>query len=539
LRTSSNLVVVDVVVSEHDQPVLGLDRSAFHVFEDGKEQPLSSFDEHQPAATPPVVTRSALPPNTYSNQPVWPNSSAVNVLLLDALNTPLSDQANMRQRMIHYLGTIKPGTAMAVFTLSSQLRMVTDFTTDPAALVAALKNSKANPQQSATLASEQSEENAAWLAQVQGNAQLALQRFLADHAASETDARTKVTLAAMQELAGYLRGVPGRKNVIWFSGSFPLAILPDSMLSPGFQNVTNYREQIQQTSEMLTTARVAFYPVDARGLAEPPEFNAAQAGPGSNQPPWKEGQQRNSEQSAMLQVAEETGGRAFVDTNDFDKAVTAAVNDGSSYYTISYVPPSNHLDGQFHKIEVRLDYSRKLNLAYRRGYYAEKPDAPLAGQDSASKQFVAALAHDAPPATQILFEARVVPASDPLLKGVSIPSPAPGQMTLKGTPHRYVIDLTLDAHSLTFDPKPDGSHQAALELAVVGYDAIGQPVNLYQHPFQLGLKDALMQRVMTSGIPLRLAFDLPAGQIYLRIGIHDLNANRAGSLEVPLQVSAQ
>jgi len=232
LRTSSNLVVVDVVVSEHDQPVLGLDRSAFHVFEDGKEQPLSSFDEHQPAATPPVVTRSALPPNTYSNQPVWPNSSAVNVLLLDALNTPLSDQANMRQRMIHYLGTIKPGTAMAVFTLSSQLRMVTDFTTDPAALVAALKNSKADPQQSATLASEQSEENAAWLAQVQGNAQLALQRFLADHAASETDARTKVTLAAMQELAGYLRGVPGRKNVIWFSGSFPLAILPDSMLSP-------------------------------------------------------------------------------------------------------------------------------------------------------------------------------------------------------------------------------------------------------------------------------------------------------------------
>jgi hypothetical protein len=48
-----------------------------------------------------------------------------------------------------------------------------------------------------------------------------------------------------------------------------------------------------------------------------------------------------------------------------------------------------------------------------------------------------------------------------------------------------------------------------------------------------------MQKIMTSGIPLRLAFDLPAGQVYLRIGVHDLNANRAGSLEVPLQVSAQ
>jgi hypothetical protein len=241
----------------------------------------------------------------------------------------------------------------------------------------------------------------------------------------------------------------------------------------------------------------------------------------------------------MQEVAKETGGRAYVDTNDLDKAVTDAVRNGSSYYTIAYAPPKEHLDGEYHKIQVRVDGERGFELAYRRGYYAEKPDASPASQDSASKQFVAALAHDAPPATQILFEARVVPASDPLLKGVSVPSPAPGQMTLKGTPHRYVIDLTLDAHSLTFNPNPDGSHQDALELAIVGYDANGQTVNLYLHPFQLGLKDALMQKIMTSGIPLRLAFDLPAGQVYLRIGVHDLNANRAGSLEVPLQVSAQ
>jgi hypothetical protein len=252
-----------------------------------------------------------------------------------------------------------------------------------------------------------------------------------------------------------------------------------------------------------------------------------------------EEEQWTDTQSTMQEVAKETGGRAYVDTNDLDKAVTDAVRNGSSYYTIAYAPPKEHLDGEYHKIQVRVDGERGFELAYRRGYYAEKPDASPASQDSASKQFVAALAHDAPPATQILFEARVVPASDPLLKGVSVPSPAPGQMTLKGTPHRYVIDLTLDAHSLTFNPNPDGSHQDALELAIVGYDANGQTVNLYLHPFQLGLKDALMQKIMTSGIPLRLAFDLPAGQVYLRIGVHDLNANRAGSLEVPLQVSAQ
>src|ERR1700689_2217030 len=86
LRTSSNLVLVDVVVTDHDKPVHGLDRSRFHIFEDGSEQTISSFDEHQPAAAPPAfLAPTALPPNTYTNLPAYPDSTAVNVLLLDAL----------------------------------------------------------------------------------------------------------------------------------------------------------------------------------------------------------------------------------------------------------------------------------------------------------------------------------------------------------------------------------------------------------------------------------------------------------------------
>ena len=573
LRTSSNLVVVDVVVTDHDQPVLGLDRSAFHVFEDGKELKISSFDQHQPEhAAPSGFMTAALPANTYTNLPEYPPSSAVNVLLLDALNTQTSDQMFVRKKMIDYLGSVKPGTTLAVFTLSMQLRMVIPFTTDAGALAKALKSGKANPQEAAVLNTQQTDAlDAAQLNAQQDSpagadsvsspsdypvmdAVQALRQFQADQVAAQVDERMRITLDAMRELADYLSGIQGRKNVIWFSGAFPLVMYPDSSLFDPYRNVAGYSDQIQDTAEKLTAARVAIYPVDARGLDVPSQYNAAVSfvlpnATGQRLPPppgetaaeklTNEQEQRSDTQSTMQEVAKETGGRAYVDTNDLDKAVANAVRNGSSYYTIAYAPPKEHLDGEYHKIQVRVDGERGFELAYRRGYYAEKPDASPASQDSASKQFVAALAHDAPPATQILFEARVVPASDPLLKGASIPSPPPGQMTVKGTPHRYVIDLTLDAHSLTFNPNPDGSHQAALEIAIVGYDANGQPVNLYQHPFQLGLKDALMQKIMTSGIPLRLAFDLPAGQVYLRIGVHDLNANRAGSLEVPLQVNAQ
>ncbi len=186
------------------------------------------------------------------------------MLLLDALNTPLSDQMVVRRKMIDYLATVKPGTTLAVFTLSMQLRMVTPFTTDPGALGRALKNHKANPQMSTLLNTQQDDDlNTAQLNNVQDsiaatnpgngapsspvlqqiagptpvmNAVQALQQFQADQIAALFDMRMRITLDAMQQLAAYLGGIDGRKNVIWFSGAFPFIIFPDSPLSP-FENV--------------------------------------------------------------------------------------------------------------------------------------------------------------------------------------------------------------------------------------------------------------------------------------------------------------
>jgi len=111
LHTNANLVLVDVVVTERDNPVHGLDRSRFHVFEDGREQVITSFDEHQPAAAPapaakPAALQASLPPHTYTNVPDYPEATAVNVLLLDALNTPMVNQMDVRRQMIQFLGKI-------------------------------------------------------------------------------------------------------------------------------------------------------------------------------------------------------------------------------------------------------------------------------------------------------------------------------------------------------------------------------------------------------------------------------------------------
>jgi VWFA-related protein len=572
LRANSSLVLVDVVVTDHDKPVHGLDRSRFHVFEDGKEQPTFSFDEHQPAGAPPVfLAPAALPPNTFTNLPAYPGSSAVNVLLLDALNTPLGDQMRVRSKMIDYLGTVKPGTTLAIFTLGTQLRIVTQFTSDPAALVSLLRKPKTNTQQSPLVDTPSSTDldnnqvnavagtqpvtppplsntgasNLGSQIAEPMNAVTALQQFQADQIAGQINVRMHITLQAMRQLAGYLGGISGRKNVIWFSGAFPLMLFPDKSLPDPFANVEGYREEVQKTTDMLTAARVAIYPVDASGLWEPTEFSVASNptiptdAAGAQSAQWsQQREQHYGDQATMQQVADDTGGKAYLETNDFGDAVASAIDNGSSYYTLAYVPKNAVLDGRYRTIKVTLDGDHGLKLAYRRGYYADAPAGSSPSGSGPSGVFAAALDHDAPDATAILLKARVLPATDPVFQDVSLPSGAAGDKSasFNGPPHRYMVDLTIDAHSLVLDNLPDGSRKAAIELALIAYDGLGHPLNDYTHAFQVGLNAAQFQRILSSGISVRLPFDLPAGQVDLRIGVHDLNADRAGSLEIPLDI---
>jgi VWFA-related protein len=564
LHAGANLVLVDVVVTNHDKPVLALARSRFHVFEEGKEQSISSFDEHQPGTEPPAFLSSqALPPNTYTNVPRYPESSAVNVLLLDGLNTSMGNQMQVRHKMIEYLGTVKPGTALAIFTLGTKLNIVTQFTNDPASLLALFKKPKTNPQQSALLETAQpanqqpavqpndqqsSAQPANQMSSVTPqpspvmasdglanssavsinpmNAAQALQQFQADSSTFQIDMRMHITLDAMKQLAGYLGGIPGRKNVIWFSGSFPLVLLPDSTAFEPFANLRGYSAEIQKTTDMLTAARIAIYPIDAHGIWASVGYSAS------------EKEQRYAEEATMQQVADDTGGEAFLETNDLDKAVASATENGASYYTLTYVPNNGAFDGKYRKIEVRLDDGHGVKLAYRRGYYADAAGRGPGGADEATSVFGTALAHDAPGATAILFKAHVLPAADAAFQNVKLPDAASGEKpaAFKGPAYRYIVDLTLDPRGLALDTAPDGTRKAAVELGMIAYDNNGQRLNYWTHAFQLNLNPAQLPHVMDSGIALRLPFDLPAGNVNLRIGVHDLNADRAGSLEVPLQV---
>jgi VWFA-related protein len=553
IRSNARLVTVDVVVTEGDHVVKGLGKDSFRIHENGKEQEIKNFEEHSSVSAPSgPVTGPALPPHVYSNAVAA--FGPPNVLLLDALNTPLKDQQYLRKQMVEYLKEIPPGTRIAIFSLGTRLRLVQGFTTDIATLMAAMDARKSAPSTSVLLEQQTDLETPLDNSSDQVAIDV-LDQFQAEITTVQYDLRIQTTLDAMQQLGAFLGTLPGRKNIIWLSGSFPLSLAPDETAENPFITQRNYSKQLQQISDAFAADRIAVYPVDVRGTLPPVMFDAAggylnaTGGPSRRASrgaqPIARAQSQNFNQTAaehgtMQQLAEETGGHAFYETNALKQAIARAMEDGASYYTLTYSPENKDFNGKFRRIEVKLA-SGKYHLSYRRGYYAEPSIAKAKAEDKDPliSPNHPAIQRGAPPAVQILFKTRVLPADDPQLKGFQ-PHPGPaGMAVVKQPTTRYCIDYAIHTQEIDAETGPDHLYHSALELLAIAYDPDGKALNLVDHPFHITLKPEEYEKIVRSGLTLREEIDIPRGDVYLRLAVHDLLTDQLGSLELHLDRQRQ
>src|SRR5665213_4263955 len=149
-KTSSELVVLDVVATDpHRDPIHHLAASDFTIFEDGKPQTIKVFEEHAADATPQKASiplpMPKLQPGRFTNFTPAPASGSANILLLDMLNTPYNAQAIVRNQALKFLDDMRPGTQLAIFSLSDRPALVQGFTADPSLLRVQLESAKANP----------------------------------------------------------------------------------------------------------------------------------------------------------------------------------------------------------------------------------------------------------------------------------------------------------------------------------------------------------------------------------------------------------
>lgn len=554
IKANSRLVLVDVVVTnDKGDPVTGLQKKDFEILEDGKTQTIANFEEHH-AAPVTQIQLPPLPPHVYTNFPLIQSADSINVILLDALNTQTRDQVYVRAQMLKYLKTIPPGTRVAIFTLASQLRMLQGVTTDSTQLLAAL-NSK-GPQQSGLLPSdEENEANDRFVEFLQqedmggtpGTRDLAAvnpvqvaKQFMADTAAFQTEQRIGITLDAMQNLALYLGGVPGRKNVIWFSGSFPTGIFGDPDLPDPMNIASSFEQQIRKTTDLLASAQLAIYPIAAEGLASDAVYQANGKEIGEKRPSLAMRDQvkqmqsgetsRDLNHSSMEDIAQDTGGHAYYNTNGLSGALARVVSNGSRYYSLTYSPANTATDGKFRRIQVKL-LNGKANLAYRRGYFADDPKAVAAAKKPDTDPLVPLLGRNMPDYTQILLKLLV----QPLNPQPAADAPHIGSNTdLKGPITRYSVDFAIPVSDLKLDPASDGSRHGNVEVALIAYDQEGKPLNLVVSKGEISLQANEYANVLKGGLPIHKEIDVPQGKVYLRTGIYDLNANSAGTLGVPL-----
>lgn len=562
LKVTTRLVTVDVVARDHHgDPVRDLTAADFEVFEQAgsrkAQQRIASFRLLDHALTKgPDLERAALelPAGVYTNLVTTKELSAVpTILLVDGLNTDATNQFQVRKKMVELLGSVPGDVPMAVFLLGRELQLLQNFTTDARMLKAAAERAETletrnlqvkDPRDDTTSNSsllEQmagvegqgdvpgatpSEAGARAIASASGNSSallamraLLLQRFEREQYAASVDTRVTLTLNALRAIARHVSGYPGRKNLIWISSSFPLAITPDANLTlmARFSGMRNYNEELTSAVGALTDAQVAVYPVDPRGMDTQQLFDADSRGMGN---PFSEGaalnresNRRFSDQQTMEDLAQQTGGKVCVHSNDLSECVEKALNDSSSYYELAYYPSDKNWHGEFRHIVVKTTRPG-LQLSYRQGYFARESDpliSPKEAKNTDSRLSQAACT-DFLTSTSILLEASALPPD------------RPGQA-------KYF--LVVDPNALLFSPPDNGLRSLQFELATCMLDARGLPLQFNGQVLNQKLTEDEYQSVRLHGVSHTISFVPKPGTARVRLLVCDLRTGTIGSVDVP------
>lgn len=533
LKVTTRMVLVDVVTTDGSgRPVLDLKADDFEVKENGKKQTIRGFalQREAPVSGTPIKPR-VLPAGVYTNIPDFhPEVGPPTVLLIDGLNTPLQDQLYIRQQLLKYLQKLEPRKNVAIYTLGTRLRLLQDFTNDPELLQTALKKFSYH---SSSLNQEPTADSDTTPGGDSGDPTLAdmeqsLHDFAAEEEAFRNDIKVQITIDALKRLGHYLAGYPGRKNLVWVSGSIPFSISPDNTLSSPFSVQRQYGDQIRDAAGVLTDSQVAVYPVDARGLVGSFMPDASQSGGAFARRGGGQAMVASmSRQSAALQrahdsmneIADQTGGHAYYNRNDIDHAIALSVAEGSTYYTLGYYPEDKTWDGKFRKIEVKVNRSG-LKLHHRRGYFAIDPESMKPKDEKAARrELFAALAPESPISTSLPFVVRVTPPSK--------------------DQHSVLVDFSIEPKAIAFDPQGELQH-AEIDFISVAFDSKGKKQLTNQtETMTANLKPNTYAEVMKYGLRLQQKLDLAPGKYLLKFGVRDTRSNLVGTASAPVEVPPQ
>lgn len=506
-RTGSELVLVNVTVRDKSGKfVQGLKPENFTILEDNKPQKVISFDVENVDAVPATDVAQAQPlpetvPGTQSPSPSAADAAKqfkdrrLIVLFFDLSAMEPDEIDHAVTSAEHYVDTqMAPADLVSIVSLGSSLLVNQDFTADHDLL-------KKQLQQFSSGSGQGFEEGTTGT--TEGTSDTG-QSFTADdteYNIFNTDRR----LEALRSVAEKLSHVQQKKSLIYFSSG---------MDRTGIENQSELRAAVNAA----VRSNLAIYTMDMRGLqalvagGEAQSASLRGASAYSGQSTLNALNSNFTTQETLVTLASDTGGRAFLDSNDFSKIFKGVQQDTSTYYLLGYHSTNMARDGRYRRIVVKSNVPG-VKIDYRRGYYAPA-DYQHSTKDDKERQMEEELASE-------------MPATDlPLYLGVSF-------FRLQENKFFVPISLVVPGSQIPFVRTSDRD-KATLDVIGMVLDSEHHPLNRIRDTVKLAVNTSA--EVKKKNVQYETGMSLLSGKYHLKFVVRENQTGRMGSFETDITV---
>jgi VWFA-related protein len=511
-KVQVDYVDVDVLVTDKQgRFIRDLTKDDFQVFEDGKRQTIANFsvvDIPVERFDRPLYSPEPFEPDVETNEA--PFQGRIYVMILDDLHTDVLRSANVKNAAKLFIQrNLGANDVMAIVHSGGRSEAAQEFTRNKRLLLASVDKFMGRKLQSITLA-----KNEVYYRQ----RDLGLTDRVLDPYEQERAYNAQQSMRLLQDVAEWFGSVRGRRKTIIFVSEgidYDISDVIRQYDSPGSM-ASGIIDDIRQTIAATARSNVSIYGIDPRGLTNLNDDTIGVTALADQDNPTAgigQASLRNElqmSQDSLRALADETGGFAAVNTNQFSSAFQRIVEDNSSYYVLAYYPPTDKKDGKFHRIDVKVTRPG-LTVRARRGYMAPKARAPkTTGPTNTSAEVLDALNSPLPVSglTMRMFAAPFKAA-------------APNASVLVGV-ELLGRDLQLKENS-------------KIELSYVAVDAKGKTFGAKTDALTMNLKPETKSRVQASGFRILNRVELPPGRYQLHMASHEAGGS-VGSMLYDIEI---
>ncbi|MGD0681816.1 MAG: VWA domain-containing protein [Terracidiphilus sp.] len=501
-KMNDELVLTNVVArdAKTGELVRGLKQSDFSIYENGKQERISTFDfETVEMATPlNEATVSGLAVGKIGNKaavvarPEELRNHRLIVMFFDLTSMQPEDLDRSVSAAQDFLRSkMQPADLVALISLGNTLKVDQDFTADKQALineVAVYNGTEGQGYAEGATANTNQVEDATG--------------YTPDES-EYNDLNTDRELFALKAIATSLEKITEKKSLLYFSGGIQ---------RNGIENQASLRAAVNAA----VRANLAIYSVDTRGLQAVTPLGDASTGSLRGTGSYNGGALTNNmnanfaTQEVMSTLSSDTGGKAFLDSNDFAPAFAQVQRDTSAYYAIGFRSSNSARDGRYRKLTIKIN-KPGIKLEYRPGYYAPA-DFQHAGKEDRERELDEQLTSDLPATDMAVY-------LDALF------------FRLDDNRFYVPVSLIVPGSQIPF-VKGGDKDKATLDIIGTVIDEAKRPIGQARETVKLNLDPSLQAR--QKNIQYTTSFNLPPGKYRLKFVVRENQTGRMGSFEAEI-----